>query len=278
MLALGVLVIMSGHFADAESIPADLVLRGGTIFVGKGMPRAAAIAVAGDRVLAVGSETAIAVMQGPKTRVVDLRGRLVVPGFNDAHVHLLSGGFGLLSVDLRHARDEADFARRIGEHARTLPKGTWIQAGNWDHEAWPSQALPTRQLIDPVTPDHPVFVNRLDGHMCSRELARLEVGRHRPRHEGRPRRHDRARRGRRAHRHPQGQRAGPRESRHPRADPGDEPSGGAGGAARGGPRRGDDDPGQLRDGRAAHLPGASKPGRAHGADQRVALRSPPCPP
>jgi predicted amidohydrolase YtcJ len=89
-----------------------------------------------------------------------------VPGFNDAHVHLLAGGFGLLSVELRGARDRAEFARRIGDHARALPKGTWIQNGNWDHEAWPGQALPTRQLIDALTPEHPVFVNRLDGHMA----------------------------------------------------------------------------------------------------------------
>jgi predicted amidohydrolase YtcJ len=103
---------------------------------------------------------------GPATKVVELRGRLVVPGFNDAHVHFLSGGFGLLSVDLRDAKDEADLARRIGAHARTLPAGTWIQEGNWDHESWPSKALPTRQHIDPGTADHPVFVQRLDGHMA----------------------------------------------------------------------------------------------------------------
>jgi predicted amidohydrolase YtcJ len=144
---------------------ADLVLRGGHVFVAKGHA-VAAIAVKGDRVAAVGDDAAVAGLIGPGTRVVELNGRLVVPGFNDAHVHFLSGGFGLLSVDLREAKDEADLARRIGEHARSLPKGAWIQEGNWDHENWPSKALPTRQLIDPVTPDHPVFVQRLDGHMA----------------------------------------------------------------------------------------------------------------
>jgi predicted amidohydrolase YtcJ len=143
---------------------ADLVLRGGRVFVAKGR-FAKAVALRGDRVLAVG-DGALTDLVGPETRVVDLEGRLVVPGFNDAHVHFLSGGFGLLSVDLRDAKDEADLARRIGEYAKTLPKGTWIQEGNWDHEAWPSTALPTRQLIDPVTAEHPVFVSRLDGHMA----------------------------------------------------------------------------------------------------------------
>jgi predicted amidohydrolase YtcJ len=162
--ALALLCLMA---ASAPALPgphAELVLRGGRVFVAKGKT-ATAIAVQGDRVVAVGDAAAVAGLIGPRTRVVELKGRLVTPGFNDAHVHFLSGGFGLLSVDLRDAKDEADFARRIGEYAKTLPRGTWIQEGNWDHEGWPSKTLPTRQLVDPVTPDHPVFVQRLDGHM-----------------------------------------------------------------------------------------------------------------
>ena len=145
---------------------ADLALRGGRIWAGKGRPPATAIALKDGRVAAVGSDAEVQAWVGPETRVIHLRGRLVVPGFNDAHVHFLSGGFGLLSVDLRDARDEQDFVRRIAAHVRTLPKGTWIQEGNWDHETWPSKTLPTRALIDAVTPDHPVFVQRLDGHMA----------------------------------------------------------------------------------------------------------------
>ncbi|HUG52245.1 MAG TPA: amidohydrolase [Vicinamibacteria bacterium] len=164
-----VLWLLLAALVSAESVrgaePADLVLRGGRVWAGKGLGAATAVAVKGARVVALGAEADVAPLVGAGTRVVDLHGRLVVPGFNDAHVHFLSGGFGLLSVDLRDARDEQDFARRLGAHARTLPEGTWILEGNWDHEAWPSKALPTRQLIDAVTPDHPVFVQRLDGHM-----------------------------------------------------------------------------------------------------------------
>src|SRR5438552_7567517 len=129
----------------AASPAADLVLRGGRVWAGKGRPAATAIAVKEGRVTAVGGEADVASLIGPGTRVVDLHGRLVVPGFNDAHVHFLSGGFGLLSVDLRDARDEQEFVRRIAAYARTLPRGTWIQEGNWDHESWPSKTLPTRQ-------------------------------------------------------------------------------------------------------------------------------------
>lgn len=145
---------------------ADLILRGGRVWPGKGLPEGTAIAVRGERVLAVGDDASISGFVGPQTRVVELQGRLVVPGFNDAHVHFIDGGFGLLSVDLRPAKDEADFTRRLAEHAKALPKGTWILQGNWDHQAWPSKAEPTRQLIDAVTPEHPVFVSRLDGHMA----------------------------------------------------------------------------------------------------------------
>ena len=157
--------LLSGEVTAAPLV-ADLVLRGGRVWAGKGLAPATAIAVKDGRVCAVGSDADVEPLIGGATRVVDLAGRLVVPGFNDAHVHFLSGGFGLLSVDLRDARDEQDFVRRIAGHARTLPKGTWIQEGNWDHETWPSRALPTRQLIDAVTPDHPVFIQRLDGHMA----------------------------------------------------------------------------------------------------------------
>jgi hypothetical protein len=154
---------------------ADLVLVGGRVWAGKGLAGGSAMAMGGGRVLAVGGDDAVRALAGPGTRTIDLHGRLVVPGFNDAHVHFLSGGFGLLSVDLRDAKDEADFARRIGDYAKTLPKGTWIQNGNWDHESWPSKTLPTRQLIDALTPDHPVFVSRLDGHMALANTLALKL-------------------------------------------------------------------------------------------------------
>jgi len=157
---------VSAEAAGAAAPSADLVLRGGRVWPGKGRAEGTALAVKDGRVLALGADRDVQPLIGSATRVIELRGRLVVPGFNDAHVHFLSGGFGLLSVDLRDAKDEAEFVRRIAAHARTLPKGTWIREGNWDHEAWPSRRLPTRQLVDEVTPEHPVFVQRLDGHMA----------------------------------------------------------------------------------------------------------------
>jgi len=98
--------------------------------------------------------------------VIDAKGQLVLPGFNDAHVHFMSGGFQLSSVDLRDANTPEEFAERIRDFAAKLPAGRWITGGDWDHERWPDAKLPTKELIDRFTPNTPVFVNRLDGHMA----------------------------------------------------------------------------------------------------------------
>jgi predicted amidohydrolase YtcJ len=113
-LLLGAFMSLLAPAAFAHD-PADLVLRGGKVWAGKGLPPATAVAARGERIVLVGTDAEAAAYVGPKTRVVELEGRLVVPGFNDAHVHFLDGGFGLLSVDLRDCKDEADFARRLGE-------------------------------------------------------------------------------------------------------------------------------------------------------------------
>ena len=119
-----------------------------------------------NRIVAVGSDADIKSMIGPQTRVIDARGKLVLPGFNDAHVHFLETGAQLSSVDLRDAKSPEEFVRRIKEFAAKQPKGRWILGGQWDHENWTPNALPTAAMIDAATPDNPVFVNRLDGHMA----------------------------------------------------------------------------------------------------------------
>lgn len=146
---------------------ADLILSNGKIWTGdRNRPLAEAVAVTGNRITAVGTTAEVLKARGEATRVIDLRKRLVTPGFIDNHVHFVSGGLQLSSVNLRDAKSPQEFARRIGEFAKTLPKGGWITGGDWDHELWNPVQLPTRQMIDELTPDHPVFVSRLDGHMA----------------------------------------------------------------------------------------------------------------
>jgi predicted amidohydrolase YtcJ len=147
--------------------PADLVLVNGRIWtVDDRRPEVEAFAVLGNRIAAVGSTEEIRKWVGANTMLIDLQGRRVTPGFNDSHVHFLDGGMGLASVQLRDARTPEEFRDRIRDFAAKMPKGRWILNGNWDHENWTPPALPTRRLIDEVTPENPVFINRLDGHMC----------------------------------------------------------------------------------------------------------------
>ncbi len=113
----------------------------------------------------MGDSASIAKLIGPGTTVIDLKGRRVVPGFNDAHVHFYTGGSSLTCVHLRDTRSAAEFRTAIAAFARTRPKGEWILNGSWDHENWNPAALPTHALIDDVTSGNPVFVNRSDGHM-----------------------------------------------------------------------------------------------------------------
>src|SRR5207247_7214934 len=98
------------------------------------------------------------------TRIIDANGAMLVPGFIDSHVHFMDGGFGLTSVQLRDAKTKEEFVRLIKEHAARLPKGAWMLEGNWDHQNWGGE-LPRKEWIDSVTPNTPVFIQRLDGHM-----------------------------------------------------------------------------------------------------------------
>ncbi|HLV96933.1 MAG TPA: amidohydrolase [Candidatus Acidoferrales bacterium] len=150
-----------------ESKPAaDLIVRDAKIWtVDKATPTAQAVAVLGERIVAVGSDADVDAWRGPKTRVVDAGGKLLLPGFDDAHVHFVSGGAQLDSVQLTNATSAEGFARRIGERAKITPKGEWILGGDWDETKWNPPQLPTRELIDRVAPDTPVFVMRYDGHM-----------------------------------------------------------------------------------------------------------------
>src|SRR5436189_967271 len=158
-LAVYLLVLMTSISTSAQPKPAArLILTNAAIYtVDKQPPRAEAVAVIGDRIVAVGSRAEIDLWRGPQTEVIDAGGKLVLPGFNDAHVHFISGGFQLSSVDQRDANTPEEFAARIRDFAAKLPPGRWITGGDWYHERWPDAKLPTKELIDRYTPDTPVF-------------------------------------------------------------------------------------------------------------------------
>jgi predicted amidohydrolase YtcJ len=160
--------------ACAGERPADIVVYGATWTGDADRPWAEAVAIRGETIVAVGDSATIAPLVGSHTEVLAASG-MVVPGLIDDHAHFMSGGFQLASVELRDAATPAEFARRIGDFARTLQPGEWILGGDWDHELWPGGVLPQRDWIDSLTPDNPVFVTRLDGHMGLTNSLALEL-------------------------------------------------------------------------------------------------------
>lgn len=149
---------------------ADVVFVGGTVFVAdSALTTHEALAVRGERVLAVGSDAEVRRLIGGDTRVVELNGALLTPGFNDAHMHLASGGMDMLEVVLQGVSAPDEIRRRVARAAADAAPGEWILGRGWDHTRLPEEALgpggwPTRELLDRAAPDHPVFLSRVDGH------------------------------------------------------------------------------------------------------------------
>ncbi len=176
VVASCLLAATAGTRTRAQNMTADLVILNANVrTMDKGRPSAEAVAVYGNRISAVGTSEEIRRLVGGHTRVIDAKGALVLPGFNDSHVHFIEGGSHLASVQLRDAASPEEFAERIRQFAVKTPKGRWITGGDWDHERWPGAPLPTKELIDRFTPDHPVFVNRLDGHMSLANSVALKL-------------------------------------------------------------------------------------------------------
>ncbi|HEX8188967.1 MAG TPA: amidohydrolase [Pyrinomonadaceae bacterium] len=153
----------------------SLVLTGGKVFTADARGTLAeAVAVEGNRIVAVGTSREIgAAYNGART--IDLRGRLVTPGFNDAHIHFLGGGLSLLRVNLVGARTLAEAKARVAARVRELPAGAWVTGRGWDHTLW-GGAWPTKKDLDEVAPDNPVILQRVDGHVSWANTLALRKG------------------------------------------------------------------------------------------------------
>ena len=156
---------------------ADIMITGGVVWTGlsSGGPQRGAVAIARGKILAVGDSAELARYVGPRTEVVRADGGLVLPGLADAHTHFTDGGLKLASLDLRDAATPQEFVRRIAAFAQTRKRGEWILGGDWDHTLWRGAPLPRHEWIDSVTPDNPVFVNRLDGHEALANAAAMKA-------------------------------------------------------------------------------------------------------
>ena len=157
--------------------PADLVILGAHVYtVDAARPEARAVAVRGERIVRVGSDDDVWPLAGPKTRVIEARGRLLLPGLHDGHTHFIGSGLEVGRLDLKNAATPEAFGETIAAFARTRPPGAWITGGNWDHDKFPTGEPPTAALIDRYVADRPVFVTRYDGHMAVANTMALRAG------------------------------------------------------------------------------------------------------
>lgn len=170
-----VFIVLAACSPPEPEIAATMVVTDARVWTGNpAQPWAEALAADGEVILAVGSNEEIRGLVGDGTEVLSAQGGMLVPGFIDTHVHFIDGGTGLASVQLRDAATPEEFTQRIGDFATTLDEGDWILIGTWDHENWGGE-LPRRDWIDAVTPDNPVWINRLDGHMALANSLALEI-------------------------------------------------------------------------------------------------------
>jgi predicted amidohydrolase YtcJ len=172
-------LISPSHLMAQEKPPplaADLVVLNAKIWtVNKKQPEAEALAVLKDRIVFVGASKKACSLIGDATRVLDLAGKRVVPGFHDSHVHLLSSGMRLSQVALKDAADETEFGKRLREFDQKLTPGVWMQGGEWDHDRTFAGKLPTAAMLDKYVPERPVFISRYDGHMALVNTAVLKL-------------------------------------------------------------------------------------------------------
>ncbi len=171
-----VIPVMMAVACNSSTQTSDMIITNARIWTGNDtQPYAEAMAVSGDTITAIGSNREVMKFKSGADTVIDLGGRFVVPGFIDSHIHMLQGGENLASVQLRDATTQELFISRIKEYAATLKPGEWILGGDWDGKGW--ETLPHHDWIDSVTPDNPVFVSRLDGHMALANSAAMKLAR-----------------------------------------------------------------------------------------------------
>ncbi len=144
---------------------ADTVIVNARIYtVNTQQPWAEALAIRGDKVVAVGSAQEIAPYRGASTKVIDAQGKLVLPGFTDCHIHFMDGSLGLTQVDLNGSQSVAEMQTRVKEYAAAHPKEEWIEGMGWLYSTFGTAALPDKKFLDEIVPDRPVYLQAYDGH------------------------------------------------------------------------------------------------------------------
>ncbi|MEW5902290.1 MAG: amidohydrolase family protein, partial [Acidobacteriota bacterium] len=160
--AIAVLTTACGK--KTSSVQADLILKNATVYtLDERKPWAEAVAIAGGKIIYVGEVRAAAKFSSENTRVLDLRGRMILPGFHDSHIHLVSGGIGLAQCDLNGLRTKEEILAKIRRYAEEHPEKEWIAGGGWDLPVFPD-ANPAKEELDSIVPDRPAYLSAADGH------------------------------------------------------------------------------------------------------------------
>jgi len=150
--------------AQRKTQPADTIVLHGKIYtLNPKQAWAEALAIRGERIVAVGSDSDIANLQSKDTKVIDAKGHLVLPGFTDCHIHFIDGSFSLGRVNLEDAKDAADIQQRLREYGGKHPGNDWILGRGWNYAMFPT-SLPDKKYLDEVFPDRPAFLEGYDGH------------------------------------------------------------------------------------------------------------------
>ncbi len=163
--AILALTISATAYAQASATAADMILAHGKVYtVNPAQPRAAAVAVKDGKIIAVGKDSDVLKLRGAGTRVIDVKGQLVMPGFGDAHVHFMEGSMTLLGVKLDDKKTIADIQKSVKDYAAAHPGEGWILGMGWSYDAFGESALPDKKYLDEVVSDRPVFLTCFDGH------------------------------------------------------------------------------------------------------------------
>ncbi|GKU98290.1 hypothetical protein SLEP1_g11312 [Rubroshorea leprosula] len=159
----------------SSKLAADLIVRNGVIFTSDpSLPFADSMAIRAGRILSIGNYSSLQDLAGYGTKELNLEGKVVVPGFVDSHVHLLFGGLQMMRVELRGVNQKEELVRRVEEAALNARKGSWILGGGWNNDLWGGE-LPKAAWIDDITPDNPVWLTRMDGHMGLSNTVALDL-------------------------------------------------------------------------------------------------------
>jgi len=161
---LTILISFSSLFSCSEIKMKTAFTNGKIYTVNQQQPTAEAVVVEDNKIIFVGSNDVAKKMIDASTKIIDLNGKLMLPGFNDSHLHFTSGGYYLLGINLRKAKSKEEFVSILKEYIKNR-EGRWVTGGRWDHESWNVKNVPTKELIDDFTTNTPVFVSRIDGHM-----------------------------------------------------------------------------------------------------------------